>query len=52
MSNADGWHRVAEVRETRIEEVIQMSAETPDYEMMAVAFEDENKADEVLSTLK
>jgi uncharacterized membrane protein len=29
-----------------------MSAETPSYEMMVVAFEDETKADEVLNTLK
>jgi uncharacterized membrane protein len=29
-----------------------MSAEMPSYEMMVVAFEDEDKADEVLNTLK
>ncbi len=38
--------------ENRGKEVTLMSAEMPSYEMMVVAFEDEYKADEVLSTLK
>jgi uncharacterized membrane protein len=52
MSMSTKYHKVTEVPETRSEEVTIMSAEMPGYEMMVVAFEDEDKADEVLSTLK
>jgi uncharacterized membrane protein len=52
MSETALYHLVSEVQENKSKEVTLMSAEMQSHEMMVVAFEDEYKADEVLSTLK
>jgi uncharacterized membrane protein len=46
------YNKVKQVPENGSKEVMLMSAEMPGYEMVVIAFKDEYKADEVLSTLK